>query len=446
MLKKIGILIGIFFAFLDVCVFAQPGIELRKNLIVRAVEHVSPSVVNIYTQKIIEQEINPFSSILGFSFFDDFFPPDFKQKFVQKSLGSGFIIDNVSRYVLTNAHVIEGAYQITVKLLDGREYKAELVGSDPDFDLAILKIQGKGKLPVARLGTSKDLMIGETVIAIGNPYGFGHTVTTGVVSALKRTIKTSQGLFTDFIQTDAAINPGNSGGPLVNILGEVIGINTAIYKEAQGIGFAIPIDKAKNVQKDLVVRGYVQPVWLGIMAQDVTPEIASYLGLKQARGVLVTEIFPNTPGFKIGLKPGDVLVRINNYEIGDKDEYIDLLKNFTSKDEIRLWIWHKRKIIKQKLFLSPLTSSTCLELMRKRWGIEIKDRRGKKGVVVTKVYSRTPAFLLGLHPGDLIIKVGGIEVNSVKQMAMLFSRLRLKNRVLFLVVRDGQGYYVHLRI
>ena len=237
------------------------------------------------------------------------------------------IIDAGKQLVLTNAHVIEGASTIRVRLLDGRQFDGELVGSDPDFDLAILHLKDARDLPQAIMGDSSDMMIGETVIAIGNPFGFGNTVTTGVVSALERTIETKQGTFTDFIQTDAAINPGNSGGPLMNLAGELVGINTAIYAEAEGIGFAIPIDKAKRVVDELVSFGHVQAAWLGLEGQDVDERIARYLGLEEARGMLVTQVH-EAPSQKAGITAGDVITSVNGVAVEDRNHYQRILREF----------------------------------------------------------------------------------------------------------------------
>ncbi|KUJ96755.1 MAG: serine protease Do [Desulfonauticus sp.] len=416
----------------------------RLTPVVKAIEKTAPGVVNVYTQKIEERSFNPFDSFLGNPFWEELWP-EFKQRVQTQSLGSGFIVDAKNRYVLTNAHVIEGGTSIKVRLLDGREFEADLVGSDPDFDLAILRLKGKGEIPQVTLGNSEDILIGETVIAIGNPYGFGHTVTTGVVSALKRSIRTQEGIFTDFIQTDAPINPGNSGGPLINILGEVIGINTAIYKNAQGIGFAIPINKAKRAIQELLQRGYVQPVWLGVSGQNLTPQIAAYLGLKEVRGLLLTEVYPQKPADLAGLKPGDVLLQINSYLIEDKDQYIDLLRNFTSLEKVKLKVWRKGKIFSLSTSLAPFSQKEALELLAKRWGFGVR-KSGDKSLVVEQVFPGSPASRLGLQPGDVLLKISGVRIKTQEELALLFSRLRLKNTVLLLVLRGDRAYYVRLRI
>ncbi|MBW2175211.1 MAG: trypsin-like peptidase domain-containing protein, partial [Deltaproteobacteria bacterium] len=233
----------------------------RENAVVKAVKNVSPAVVNISSEYEVVKRSNPFFDFgldpFFDSFFKDFFEPNYKRRYKRNSLGSGVIIDGTRGYILTNEHVIARSAKITVLLRDERELEAELVGAAPDFDLAVLRIQSKEPLPAIQMGNSDDLMIGETVIAIGNPFGFSNTVTTGVISALNRSIQAESRTYRDFIQTDASINPGNSGGPLLNINGDLIGINTAIYSKAQGIGFAIPINKAKRVVDDLIRYGEI---------------------------------------------------------------------------------------------------------------------------------------------------------------------------------------------
>jgi len=232
----------------------------RKTPVVIAVSKVSPAVVNISSEYQLRNRPNPFGFDLDpffDNFFKDFFDPYVPRQQKRYSLGSGVIIDGKRGYILTNSHVVEKTTKIKITLKDGRQFDGHLVGADPDSDLAVVKIESDNPLPSIKMGNSDDLMIGETVIAIGNPFGFSHTVTTGVISALGRSIRTSDTIYRDFIQTDASINPGNSGGPLLNINGELIGINTAIYAKAQGIGFAIPINKARRIIKDLIRFGEV---------------------------------------------------------------------------------------------------------------------------------------------------------------------------------------------
>ena len=252
----------------------------RRNAIVDAVQKVSPAVVNISLEYEIRKRISPFSEFsnpLFDEFFKDFFDPGFGRQYKRTSLGSGVIIDGQRGYILTNAHVVEKTGTVNITLNDEREYEAEIVGVDPDSDLAVLHIKANDPLPSIAMGDSRDLLIGETVIAIGNPFGFSNTVTTGVISAANRSFRTKDRVFHDFIQTDASINPGNSGGPLLNINGELIGINTAIYAGAQGIGFAIPINKARRIIEDLIAHGEVIDAWIGLWVQDLDSSLDELL-------------------------------------------------------------------------------------------------------------------------------------------------------------------------
>ncbi len=418
----------------------------RITPVVRTVQAVTPAVVNIHTARIVEQDVNPFGSMLGQDdLFRHFFgSQEFTRRFEQKSLGSGVIIDGAKGLVLTNAHVIEGASTIRVRLMDGRQFDGELVGSDPDFDVAVLHLKDASSLPQARVGDSSDIMIGETVIAIGNPYGFGNTVTTGVVSALDRTIETKHGTFTDFIQTDAAINPGNSGGPLMNLAGELVGINTAIHAEAEGIGFAIPINKAKRVVDELVSHGRVQAVWLGLEGQDVDQRIARYLGLSEARGMLVTQVHENAAR-EAGVVTGDVVWAVNGVVVDDRDHYLRILRNFTTGQGVRLDLMGAGGQRTVQVALAPFTDEAALRMASQRWGLGVRAARGQ-GLTITEVRPGSPAQGLGLRRGDVLLKVAGDAMESVDDFARAFKDYRMANTVLLLVGRDGRGYYVRLRV
>ena len=253
------------------------GEDIRITPVVKAVQETKAAVVNVSTYEKVKERVNPFSGYTGDPyfdrFFDDFTDPRYENKSIRTSLGSGVIIDE-NGYLITNWHVVQNSSTIKVATLDEKEYDALLIGSDPKSDLAILKIKSSQPFPCVRIGDSDNLLIGETVIAIGNPFGLSNTVTTGVVSALHRSIKKDDEQYENFIQTDASINPGNSGGPLLNIKGELIGINTAIYGEAQGIGFAIPVNTAKRIINDLLRYGEVRSPWLGIYVQNLNRKIA----------------------------------------------------------------------------------------------------------------------------------------------------------------------------
>jgi len=438
------LLIFVFWALMSAHFSFAADKSVRMTPVVRTVQSVAPAVVNIHTARIVEQELSPFGSMFDDSMFRHFFgSQDLTRRFEQRSLGSGVIIDSRKNLVLTNAHVIEGASSIRVRLLDGRQFEGELVGSDPDFDLAILHLKDAQNLPQATMGDSSDMMIGETVIAIGNPFGFGNTVTTGVVSALERTIETKQGTFTDFIQTDAAINPGNSGGPLMNLAGELVGINTAIYAEAEGIGFAIPISKAKRVVDELVSHGRVQAVWLGLEGQDVDERIARYLGLNDLRGMLVTEVHEAATQ-KAGIGAGDVITSVNGVSVDDRNHYQRILRNFTLGQKVRLEVAGQGGTREVSVAVQPFTNEKALDMADRRWGMTVQQRGSN--LIVSGVRPGSPAQRLGLKNGDILLKVAGDAQASLDDYARAFKRYRMANTVLLLVARDGRGYHVRLRV
>ncbi|WP_319778003.1 trypsin-like peptidase domain-containing protein [Maridesulfovibrio sp.] len=426
--------------------FAAKDDSLRVTPVVRAVQKTSPAVVNINVTRIVERGVSPFGQMFGGQGFDLFFDnfPTQKRKFRSQATGSGVIINGRRGLVLTNAHVLSGGSDIKVRLINGEEYSAEIVGSDADFDIAVLKIKGAGNLPQVAMGDSSDIYIGETVIAIGNPFGYTHTVTTGVVSALKRAVKSKEGAYTDFIQTDAAINPGNSGGPLLNIMGDLIGINTAIQARAEGIGFAIPINRAKRVVKELLESGKVSPVWLGLSGQDLDQGSASYFGLSRVYGMLITDVHKDTPAAYAGLQPGDVVLRINGIEVEDKTGYLALLRVQTRSEDVDLEVLHEGKlrhvvVRPQSLELRQIRSQAW-----SRWGMVVdKDSRGR-GMLVSKVRKNSASERLGLQPGDKIHQIGNHRVESQKDFLDSFLRYRLNNKVMLKVQRGRNFYYVKL--
>ena len=278
------------------------------------VNHVKPTIVNISTTTVVTGPdmqdrfmgpVNPFKDFFGEDFFDKFFGNSPRRERKQKSLGSGFVIDREG-YILTNNHVVEKASSIKVKLSDEKEYDAKIIGRDPKTDIALIKIDINHELPSATFGDSDKLEVGDWVVAIGNPFGLEHTVTAGIVSAKGRVI--GAGPYDDFIQTDASINPGNSGGPLLNLKGEVIGINTAIASNGQGIGFAIPINVVQGLLPQLKSKGKIARGWLGVVIQKITPEIAKSFKLKEAEGALVSDVAEDGPAEKAGIKRGDVII------------------------------------------------------------------------------------------------------------------------------------------
>jgi Do/DeqQ family serine protease len=429
--------------------------NLRESAVVRAVRKVSPAVVNISTAYEARARANPFS---GFGspffeeFFKDFFDPRFDRRQQSTSLGSGVIIDGERGLILTNAHVIQRSGTIKAVLQDEREYEARIVGADPESDLAVLKIDPREKLPSIAMGNSGDLMIGETVIAIGNPFGFSHTVTTGVISALNRSIRTDDRVFQDFIQIDASINPGNSGGPLLNINGELIGINTAIYAKAQGIGFAIPISKAQRIVSDLIQYGEVKQAWIGLVVQELDEKIARYLNYPGRKGVMVKTIESESPAQRAGLSEGDILLALGSKRIGGLDDYMAASKALAAGETIEIQAWRggqtRTVILKTKEFPIERADELAWSLL----GIKVdeltpKNRRNfriavKDGVVVSEIKSGSYLARVGARPGDVIRQIDDIGISTQEDFRKALVKSRQKSSLVLLIQRGEQGYYV----
>jgi len=326
----------------------SPGIVIGPTNIADMVEKVSPAVVNIETTIVSSNHSNdfPFDDPFFRQFFgDNTFSP---RQNIQKGIGTGFIISE-DGYVVTNQHVIDQASEITVNLSGNKQYKAKVVGQDYELDLAVLKINANKKFTTLKMGDSESMRVGDWVIAIGNPYGLDHTVTAGVVSAKGRPIKIESRVYKNLIQTDAAINPGNSGGPLLNTSGEIIGINTAINAQAQGIGFAIPINTAKEVLSELIENGKIVRPYIGIWLQPVDEEMAKYLGVEK-RGIIVVNVIKGGPADKAGVLKYDVIISVDDTEINNYDELQDILRDRQVGDKIMLEI-----IRDGKPMLLPLT-------------------------------------------------------------------------------------------
>ncbi|MFH1135749.1 MAG: trypsin-like peptidase domain-containing protein [Pseudomonadota bacterium] len=427
---------------------AQDAPFARETPVVRAVRLAGPAVVNISTTQVDTTRGNPFSLHGGEmfdKFFRDFFEP-FQSQNTFTSLGSGVIIDGDKKLILTNEHVISRAAQIKVGRGDEEEYAAEVVGSDPDSDLAILRIKDAGNnLPALEMGDSSDLMIGETVIAIGNPFGLTHTVTTGVVSAVGRSVRAGNQVFRDFIQTDASINPGNSGGPLLNINGALIGINTAIYDGAEGIGFAIPIDKAKRIVTDLISYGEVIPVWLGLSLQDMDERLVQYFRLDSDGGVLITEVDPDGPAINSGLARGDVIIRMDSHRIGSIGDYEDFLRGYAAGAEVGLTVIRQGKKVEVQVATSGFPERKAREMAWNRFGLSVADKgRNRKAAVVDKVRSGSPAQNIGLAPGDFILRINEIEIAAAADFLKAITKYRFRGALSAIVQRGRNAYYINL--
>ncbi len=432
----------------------------RRNAVVSAIQKIGPAVVNISSEYQVQTRRNPFS---GFgmdpffdSFFKDFYDPGLEHRQKRTSLGSGVIIDGKRGFILTNAHVVTQSESISVALKDKREFQAQIVGVDPDSDLAVLKIGNQEDLPAIEMGNSEDLMIGETVIAIGNPFGFSHTVTTGVISALHRSIRTDDLVYHNFIQTDASINPGNSGGPLLNIHGDLIGINTAIYAKAQGIGFAIPINKAKRIVSDLIQYGEVVLSWTGLFLQDLDRELSYYLKVPENKGVIVKDIEPGSPAMIAGVRKGDIILALDKIPIRTVDDYQQALKGFSVGSKIKLKILRDAQQKTRSLTTSVFPEDRASELADKLLGILIEDlspmlrRRyqisAKEGVVISKIAPQSYLAGIGVDVGDVIRQMDDQAISSVDDFKKAIIKCRQKKALVILLQRGGQGYYITVKL
>lgn len=416
------------------------------------VEKQKHSVVNISTTSVVKQ--GPMFPDFGEGdvfeeFFKRFFPNDQEREFRKKGLGSGFIVSK-NGYIVTNNHVISKAEDIQVVLYDGSRYTAEIVGQDIKTDLAVLKIKPEKKLTPVIFGDSDGLRIGDWVMAIGNPFGLGYTVTVGIVSAKGRSL--GLGAYDDFIQTDASLNPGNSGGPLFNLRGEVVGVNTAIAARGQGIGFSIPANMSKGVISQLMEKGKVVRGWLGVIIQPITQEIAESIGHEGTDGALISDISPGSPAEKAGLKRGDVVVEFDGEPIKEFTSLSKLvgMKAPGTSSKITVLRDGKRKEI--SVVLGNMPDEQASVESRRDEDIELSDitpdiaaRFGvddKAGVLVTNVSRGSSAWEAGFRPGDVILEVDKNPVANLGDYNKIISGLKPGKQYLFLVKKRKNTIYI----
>ena len=424
------------------------GLSQIERELTSIVEKVSPSVVTIFAIQEVRAPSMDFPFIFPM-------PPQERQ-----SLGSGVILyyRDGKFYILTNSHVVQNSREIKVRLDKHTEKKARVVGVDPRTDVAVLEVSAKDvKNPesrLAKIGDSDQLKVGQIVIAIGNPYGLERTVTMGLISALKRSIGVTQ--YESFIQTDAAINPGNSGGPLVNIKGEVIGINTAILAEGQGLGFAIPINLAKWIADQLIEKGKVVRGWLGVVIQDITPDITEAIGVKE--GIIIAQIAPSSPAEKAGLKVGDIITSVDGQRIESvRDLQFKIMKT-PPGTQITLGVIRSGKEMQIKVNVGEMPDSPeraqsvedtqDLGLALRNLTPDEEKRLGIKGVLITGVASGSLAHRSGLRPGDVIMAVNNMPVSSVEEFIKVIDSAKKgeRGKVLLLIRRGQNNIYLVLNL
>jgi serine protease Do len=419
-------------------------------------EAVSPAVININTVMRGRIGRTPIEEFFGEEFFRRFFGETPEREFQQRSLGSGVIVD-ASGITLTNAHVVERATDIEVVTFDGKKFKAKVVGTDRKTDLAVLRLEGSGPFPAATLGDSTQVKVGDWVLAIGSPFGLQQTVTAGIISAKSRVI--GQSAFDDFLQTDAAINPGNSGGPLVNMRGEVIGINSAILSRSGGnvgIGFAIPVNLARQIYTELVAKGRVTRGWLGVSIQPLNPDLAKGFGLKEPKGVLIADVVQGSPAEKAGIIAGDIVIEFDRTTV---DTPQDLQKVVATTPPgrgvpVRLWRDKAEKTVEIKVGEMPdeAVAQPTPEGGRALLGLEVRpltpevarqlNLRGTEGVVIVRVEDESPAAEAGIQRGDVIREINRERVRTLQDFERATKGLKEGDRVILLLQRGPQALYV----
>lgn len=421
-------------------------------------EKVRPGVVNIRVVKKMQNVKFAFPNLPGNPFGDDnpfgrFFEENPSTAPKQEGVGSGFIM-SPDGYIVTNNHVVEDAEQIKVKLADGNEYDAKVVGRDPKTDLALIKIDGAKNLHALKLGNSEDLKVGSWVVAVGSPFGLEQTVTQGIVSGKGRVI--GSGPYDDFIQTDASINPGNSGGPLINMQGEVIGVNTAIYPSGQGIGFAIPINMVKTVALQLEKNGVVTRGWLGIGIQEITPALEKSFDLKDKRGVLVGDVFSGSPAEKAGIERGDIILQFDGKEVTDSKDLPRIVASTPVGKDVTMLLLRNGKQIERTVKIGEMKEKieTAELPQRKPLGITVQEltpqiARGlglkqESGVVVTQVEPGSSAADAGIRTGDIIKEVDRKPVKDVEDFSQKITQAKNQDTVLLLIQREQNTMFAAL--
>ncbi|KRT71280.1 MAG: peptidase S1C, Do [candidate division NC10 bacterium CSP1-5] len=431
-------------------------VERMQQVFVEVAERLKPSVVNISTTQRVQPSRRqtepffrgPFREFFGEEFFERFFSREFERR----SLGSGVIVD-AKGTILTNNHVVEQADEIQVTLVDERTFQAKVIGTDPKTDLAVIRIEGAKDLKPAPLGNSAKIRTGDFVIAIGNPFGLSHTVTVGVISATGRT-GVGVTAYEDFVQTDASINPGNSGGPLLNIDGQVIGINTAIVASGQGIGFAIPITPAREIMEQLIKEGRITRGWLGVLIQPLTPELARQFGVKAGEGVVVGDVLEGGPAEKAGLTTGDVIQAVGGKLVTDVRGLQRLVAAIRPGTQVAVKVNRKGKEVTLNATVGQMPTEEAAVVTPQsfeRHGFAVQDltpelreklQVKEGGVLVSSVEPGSPAFRRGLRPGDVILEVDRQPVKSRQDLLAMLEASRPETELLLLVQRGKSSRFI----
>jgi serine protease Do len=408
----------------------------RRNAVVAAAEKSRGAVVNVSAEELVRVRVPTPGADVGQLLFEEFFGrPRYRSGYAVTSLGSGVIV-SPEGHVLTNAHVVERGARYRVQLLDGRELPARVLGTDPATDVAVLRIETKEKLPYLAAGRSDDLMIGETVIAIGNPFGLAHTVTTGVVSAQHRRVGDARRPLFDMVQTDASINPGNSGGPLVNIQGQLVGINTAILGDrSAGIGFAIPIDRAVRVAEDLIRHGEVREGFTGIAVRD-EPVKSDRIGGDRVQ-VQVSGVEPGSPAAAAGVRKGDVVESVGDVPVESAAEYRFRVRDVPLGGTVRLGLQRGKDRVQVAVRTVELSPQKAEQALLQRTGLSLGEEKVRGGtvVVVKSVRRGSPSAEVGLQPGDWVREANGIEIASLADWRRGAVQARRQGQLVLLVQR-----------
>ncbi len=454
-----------------------------EKIFAQVVEQVKPAVVSITSVKSFkhkrerqremprdrnhpqpqprqeQEQFRDFWDFFGDDFFDKYLKPRYPEEdFKVQGLGSGVIVDSENGYIVTNNHVVENADELTVALGDRREFKGTIVGTDPQTDIAIVKIEGKD-LPFAKLGNSDSIKVGQWAIAIGNPFGLSQTVSVGVISAMGRA-NVGVAQYEDMIQTDAAINPGNSGGPLVNLSGEVIGINTAIFTRSggyQGIGFAIPVNMVKIVMKDLIEKGKVTRGWLGVAIQDISPDLAKSFEVAIAEGVIISDVQENSPAKEAGLERGDIIIKFNDKPIRDVNHLRNTVAQTEAGKKVKITVLREgnEKTLTVKIGEQPsdlFASAPAGTLPEKELGMTVQNitseiaknlgLENETGIIVSAVQPGGPAAMVGIREGDIIREVNRKKITTVEEFNSDVQKGDKKKGILLLVKRGEYAQYI----